>query len=492
MVAPRMPHQNTIFLKRPDDVRQMERNAQMLVWIVDSLAPWLVPGVTTASLDAAIRRAIENRQATAALLGYKGYPAATCMCLNDEVTQALPGDRVLRDGDLLNIQVALQKDGWYARLLRTFPIGALSPERQRLLQTTRQALREAIALSVPGANLGDISGAVETIAARAGFSVVREWVGHGIGRYLHEPPEIPSFRSPRRGPELREGMVLQYMPLLTAGRPRTTVNPGELTVRTADGADACVLGHTIAIEADGPRVLSFSPADLLASETCSRSLGIVATRDKLRVFPLRGLGLHRLTDAARRPILTAGAHLVQSPQTSPLDPAQLAAFENTLNQQELTLYDLQIFFEKHPDFFPETDTCGLRSTLILPQHVFDGDLPELLIEPVSDTFFEPTRMGLPFKSFSIDAIQQGRLAYYLHAAGEQIRRYLPFFDGTRYMDPIHREYGLRVSMPCMGIVIGPSFDLSPFSQRQLANRLPYVNTVTIDKLLAKARYHLKH
>jgi methionyl aminopeptidase len=214
------------------------------------------PGATTADLDAAARGVLERHGARSNFLGYRGFPAVACISPNEVIVHGIPGERRLAEGDIVSIDCGAIVDGWHADAAVTVPVGEIDDEARRLIDTTRGALEAAVAASVDGGRLGDIGAAVESTARAAGFSVVREYVGHGIGTAMHEEPDVPNHGPPGRGLRLREGMVLAIEPMVCAGRAATRVLADGWTVVTADGSRAAHFEHTVAITADGPRVLT--------------------------------------------------------------------------------------------------------------------------------------------------------------------------------------------------------------------------------------------
>lgn len=214
-------------------------------------------GVSTQELDEVAEAAIRAEGALPAFKGYHGFPATICASLNGEVVHGIPSPRrILVDGDVLSVDVGAIVEGYYGDSARTFPVGAISDEATRLLDATRRSLDAGIAKARPGMRLYDISNAVQTVAEAAGFSVVREYVGHGIGRSMHEEPQIPNYGSAGKGPTLQEGMVLAIEPMINAGSPDVRSLDDGWTVVTLDGAYSAHFEHTVAIGPDGPIVLT--------------------------------------------------------------------------------------------------------------------------------------------------------------------------------------------------------------------------------------------
>jgi methionyl aminopeptidase len=190
--------------------------------------------------------------------GYKGYPAATCLSPNSMVVHGIPGKARLADGDILSVDVGVTLDGFVADSAWTFPVGTITAEAQRLLDTCKAALAAGIAQARLGNTVGDISEAVQTVTEAAGFSVIRSLVGHGVGRSMHEEPQVPNFASSHRGPELREGMTIAIEPMITAGGADVYIEDDDWSISTADDSLSAHFEHTVAVTAAGPRILTES------------------------------------------------------------------------------------------------------------------------------------------------------------------------------------------------------------------------------------------
>jgi methionyl aminopeptidase len=213
-------------------------------------------GVTTGELDEIAVEVIRAAGARAAFLGYHGFPATICASPNREVVHGIPGRRKLSSGDILSVDVGAVVDGYFGDAARTFAVGSVSKEAERLLAATREALEAGIACCVPGKRLGDIGAAVQKVAEGAGFSVVREYVGHGIGRAMHEDPQVPNYGTPGKGPVLLAGMVLAIEPMVNAGDSDVRQLADGWTVVTADGSLSAHFEHTVAVTETGPWVLT--------------------------------------------------------------------------------------------------------------------------------------------------------------------------------------------------------------------------------------------
>lgn len=214
------------------------------------------PGVTTAALDRVAREILDRRCARSNFLGYHGYPAVICTSPNEVVVHGIPGAYVLEEGDILSIDCGAIVEGYHGDAAFTMPIGEVSAEAKRLVEATERSLWKAIDQMVEGNRLSDIGHAVQTVAEGAGFSVVREYVGHAIGTAMHEEPQVPNYGPPGRGPRLRAGMVFAVEPMVNVGGPETRTLADGWTVVTADGSLSAHVEHTIAVTEEGPEVLT--------------------------------------------------------------------------------------------------------------------------------------------------------------------------------------------------------------------------------------------
>lgn len=214
------------------------------------------PGVTTADLDAIGRAVIADRGATSNFLGYHGFPAVICASPNDVIVHGIPGPVVLEEGDIISIDCGAVVEGWHGDAAFTIGVGEIDPEAARLIAVTEASLAAGIAAMVPGNTLGHIGAAVQAVVEEAGFSIVRDYVGHGIGRAMHESPEVPNYGVAGKGARLGEGMTLAVEPMVTMGRADTLVTDDGWTVLSADGSWAAHVEHTIAIGPHGPEILT--------------------------------------------------------------------------------------------------------------------------------------------------------------------------------------------------------------------------------------------
>ncbi|MEZ4291521.1 MAG: type I methionyl aminopeptidase [Myxococcota bacterium] len=218
------------------------------------------PGVTTATLDEYAARALEKRGLTSPFLGYapggSPYPAVLCTSVNDEIVHGIPGPRELREGDIISLDFGVELRGWHGDSAVTIAVGGIDSEAKKLIETTHEALDEGIAQMVPGNRLSDIGHAVECRATKEGYGVVEQFVGHGIGRRMHEPPQVPNYGRPGRGPRLKPGMVFAIEPMVNIGSERVRVLDDEWTAVTADGSLSAHFEHTVLITDNGPEVLT--------------------------------------------------------------------------------------------------------------------------------------------------------------------------------------------------------------------------------------------
>jgi len=248
-----------IIRKSQREIDTMSRAGTVVAGTHALLEQHIQAGVTTAELDALAEEYIRSQGGSPTFKGYKGYPAATCLSPNDMVVHGIPGPHRLEDGDILSVDVGVTLGGFVADSAWTFPVGAISPEAQRLLDTCRAALQAGIEQAMLGNTVSDISRAVQEVTEAAGFSVIRSLVGHGVGRSMHEDPQVPNFVSEHRGPELREGMTIAIEPMITAGGPEVYLHPDGWSISTSDGSLAAHFEHTVAITAEGPRILTAAP-----------------------------------------------------------------------------------------------------------------------------------------------------------------------------------------------------------------------------------------
>jgi len=246
-----------IILKHPDELETMYAANQIVARLLDQLTEWIQPGVTTLELDRLAEEFIEEKnKAKSAFKGYRGYPATLCTSVNNVVVHGIPSRQTLKEGDLISIDVGVIVDGYYGDAARTYPVGTVSEEVARLIRVTEEALYKGIEKATVEQRLFDISHAIQEHVESHSFSVVRAFVGHGIGRNLHEEPQVPNFGFPDRGPRLKEGMVLAIEPMVNMGHWDVKILEDNWTTVTSDGSLSAHFEHSIAILNEGPRILS--------------------------------------------------------------------------------------------------------------------------------------------------------------------------------------------------------------------------------------------
>jgi methionyl aminopeptidase len=246
-----------VICKSPAELEKMHR-AGLIVWgALEKMRTMVRPGISTKDLDDFAETYTVERKARPAFKGYRGYPSSVCTSINQEVVHGIPSPgRRLREGDILSMDFGVELEGYFADAALTVPVGKVAPEREKLLRVTRESLEHGIEKVRPGNRLGDISAAVQGWVGKNGFSVVREFVGHGIGTQMHEDPQIPNFGPPGQGPRLQEGMVLAIEPMVNQGGPGVKVLDDDWTAVTTDGSDSAHFEHTVAVTADGPWILT--------------------------------------------------------------------------------------------------------------------------------------------------------------------------------------------------------------------------------------------
>ena len=245
-----------IIIKSPDEIAAMRRAGRVVAAVLSTLAREIKAGMTTGQLDDMAVRELAKYKAGASFKGYRGFPASLCVSLNEEVVHGIPGERVINDGDIVSLDFGAFVDGFHGDAALTVGIGSIRLEAKRLLEAARGALEAGIAEAKSGVHLSDISAAIQHYAESAGFSVVREYTGHGIGRNMHESPQIPNFGPPGEGPVLQEGMALAIEPMVNLGGWETRVKGDRWTVVTADGSLSAHFEKTIAITRGGAEVLT--------------------------------------------------------------------------------------------------------------------------------------------------------------------------------------------------------------------------------------------
>ena len=245
-----------IILKSRDEIAIMRDAGRIVAEVLQVLVERLRPGLIEKELDEIVRKEFKKRKVTPVFLGYQGYPATVCVSVNDEIVHGIPGEREVADGDVVSIDLGCVYKGVVADSAVTVGVGNVSAEAQRLIEVTREALARGIDAARAGARLGQIGAAIQAYVEGEGFSVVREYVGHGVGRQMHEDPQVPNYGDPESGPVLKEGMVIAIEPMVNVGDWRTKRDPDNWTVRTLDGSLSAHFEHTLAVRDGAAEVLT--------------------------------------------------------------------------------------------------------------------------------------------------------------------------------------------------------------------------------------------
>ncbi|MEZ5063374.1 MAG: type I methionyl aminopeptidase [bacterium] len=245
-----------ILLKSPRDLEKMSRPAAIVAGAHQRVRETLRAGMTTRDVDRIVEEYIRAEGGEPAFKGYRGYPASVCASVNDEVVHGIPGDRVLEPTDIIGVDIGVKAQGFYGDAAQTLAVGTASDVARNLMRVTREALYAGIGQARIGNRVGDISHAVQTVVEAAGYSVVRTLVGHGIGRSMHEDPQVPNFGSPGKGAELKVGMAIAIEPMVNVGGPDVDVLDDQWTVVTRDGSLSAHFEHTVVITEDGPVILT--------------------------------------------------------------------------------------------------------------------------------------------------------------------------------------------------------------------------------------------
>jgi methionyl aminopeptidase len=248
-----------IVRKSPAEIEAMARAGRVVVETLERIGDAVSPGVTTAELDELAEDSIRGQGGVPTFKGYRGFPGSICASPNSMIVHGIPGAYRLQEGDVISIDVGVTLDGFVADSAFTFPVGDIEPEAQRLLDVCQAALAAGIAAALPGNHVGDVSAAVQTTTELAGFSVVRSLVGHGVGRSMHEEPQVPNYGEPGRGPKLAPGTTIAIEPMITAGGEDVFVATDGWSISTRDGSLAAHFEHTIAVTEDEPRILTEAP-----------------------------------------------------------------------------------------------------------------------------------------------------------------------------------------------------------------------------------------
>jgi methionyl aminopeptidase len=246
-----------VICKSPPELEKMYRAGQIVYGALARMRTMVKPGISTKDLDEFAEAYTLEHKAKPAFKGYRGYPGSVCTSINQEVVHGIPSAaRKLKEGDILSMDFGVELEGYFGDAALTVPVGKVSPAREKLLRVTRESLEQAIDKVRPGNRLGDVSAAVQQWVEKSGFSVVREFVGHGIGTKMHEDPQLPNYGSPGHGAKLQEGMVLAIEPMVNTGGPGVRVLADDWTAVTADGSDSAHFEHTVAVTKNGPWILT--------------------------------------------------------------------------------------------------------------------------------------------------------------------------------------------------------------------------------------------
>ena len=245
-----------IYIKTEEEIQYMQKSGRLLANVHKEIAKMIEPGISTDEIDQFVEEYLEKHGAIAEQKGYQGYKYATCASINDEICHGFPRKEALKNGDIVTIDMVVNIDGWLADSAWSYGVGDISDEAQKLLDVTKESLHLGIEKAIIGNRIGDISHAIQSYVESEGFSVVRDFVGHGIGRRMHEEPQVPHFGNPGRGIRLMEGMVITIEPMVNVGRYECTIDDNKWTARTIDGKLSAQYEHTLAITKNGPLILT--------------------------------------------------------------------------------------------------------------------------------------------------------------------------------------------------------------------------------------------
>ena len=245
-----------IQIKSKDEIEVMRQAGRIVAETLAMVSEQLKPGMTTKQLDKLVEDFIRSKKAVPAFLNYHGFPASACISVNEEVVHGIPGGRVIKDGDIVSVDVGSIFEGFYGDSARTYAVGEVSEEKRKLMENTEKSLLAGIDKARNGNKLGQISAAVQQTAESEGYGVVRQLVGHGIGRNMHEEPQVPNYGSPNEGPTLKTGMVIAIEPMINCGTYQVKTLPDGWTIVTADGRPSAHFEHTVAITDNGPDILT--------------------------------------------------------------------------------------------------------------------------------------------------------------------------------------------------------------------------------------------
>ena len=245
-----------VILKTEEEIKRMKKAGELLAKVHREVAKIIKPGISTCEIDQFVEKYLKEHNAIPEQKGYQGFPYAICASINDEICHGFPRKEPLKDGDIVTVDMVVNIDGWLADSAWSYGVGNISDEAQKLLDVTKKALYLGIEKAIIGNRIGDISYAIQSYVESEGFSVVRDFVGHGIGKDMHESPQVPHFGIPGRGPRLLEGMVFTIEPMVNIGTYNCTIDKNGWTARTTDGKLSAQYEHTLAITKDGPIILT--------------------------------------------------------------------------------------------------------------------------------------------------------------------------------------------------------------------------------------------
>lgn len=251
-----------INIKNSREIELLRKSAQIVAESLMLAKSRIQPGVRTIELDEEIAEYIRSKGARPAFKGFHGYPANICVSVNEQVVHGIPGRRVLKEGDIVSVDIGVELNGYYGDAARTFAVGKVSPEKERLMRVTRESLYKGIEAAKEGNRLYDIGYAIQTHVENAGFSVVRDLVGHGIGKQMHEEPQIPNYGEPNRGPRLKAGMVFAIEPMVNMGDYEVYTQDDQWTVVTSDGLPSAHFEHDVVITKNGAEILSLASEEI--------------------------------------------------------------------------------------------------------------------------------------------------------------------------------------------------------------------------------------
>ncbi|MFQ5636944.1 MAG: type I methionyl aminopeptidase [bacterium] len=247
-----------IHIRSEREIESIRKSCQIVVETFDIVANMIKPGVETAAIDREVEKFVRSKGAWPAFKNYRGFPANSCISVENEVVHGIPGRRVLREGEIVSVDIGVECDGFFGDSANTYAVGEISSEKKRLMKVTREALQAGVKKAIAGKRLSDISHTVQVLVEEAGFSVVRDLVGHGIGKKLHEDPQIPNYGSPNSGPRLRPGMVLAIEPMVNYGGYEVETQSDGWTVVTEDRSPSAHFEHTVVVRNGTPEILTLN------------------------------------------------------------------------------------------------------------------------------------------------------------------------------------------------------------------------------------------